>query len=81
MLSFSSGLSIYKGIEVMLSMVKTRYHAKKLKHCYVISNKGYLMELKYTKDIIYFDNKVITELDKFVIDFIAILSKYCNLTM
>lgn len=37
-----------------------------------------LMELKYTKDMIYFDNKVLTELDKFVIDFIDILSKYCN---
>ena len=36
------------------------------------------MELRYTKDIIYFDNKVITELDKFVIDFIDILSKYSN---
>ena len=39
------------------------------------------MELKYTKDIIAIDNKILTELDKFVIDFIAILSKYCNLTM
>ncbi len=36
------------------------------------------MELKYTKDIINFDNKVLTKLDKFVIDFIDILSKHCN---
>jgi len=36
------------------------------------------MELKYTKDAIHFDDKVLTEFDKFVIDFIDILSKYSN---
>ena len=36
------------------------------------------MELKYTKDVISIDNKVLTELDKFVINFIDILSKCCN---
>jgi len=36
------------------------------------------MELKYNKNILSIDNKVITELDKFVINFTNILRKYCN---
>jgi len=36
------------------------------------------MELKYTKNILSIDNKVLTELDKFVINFTNILNKYCN---
>jgi hypothetical protein len=44
----------------------------------VISIKGYCMEFKYTKDSILINNKVLTELDEFVVDFINILRKYCN---
>ena len=36
------------------------------------------MELKYTKVTIHLDDKVIKKLDKFVFDFIDILSKHCN---
>ena len=36
------------------------------------------MELKYSKNLLSIDNKIITELDKFVINFTNILKKYCN---
>lgn len=36
------------------------------------------MKLKYSKNLLSIDNKIITELDKFVINFTNILKKYCN---
>jgi len=36
------------------------------------------MEFTYTSDSISIENKVLTRLDKFVIDFIKILNKYCK---
>ncbi len=36
------------------------------------------MEFKYTKDSISINDKVLTKLDEFVVDFINILRKYCN---
>jgi hypothetical protein len=36
------------------------------------------MEFKYTKDSILINDKVLTKLDEFVVDFINILRKYCN---
>jgi len=36
------------------------------------------MEFRYTKDTIYIENKVLTKLDKFVFNFMDILSKYCD---
>ncbi len=36
------------------------------------------MELKYNTKILSIDNKVLTELDKFVINFTDILKKYCD---
>lgn len=36
------------------------------------------MEFRYTKDAIYIENKTLTKLDKFVINFMDTLSKYCD---
>jgi len=36
------------------------------------------MELKYTKNILSINNKILTKLDKFVINFTNFLNKYCN---
>lgn len=36
------------------------------------------MEFKYTKDFISIENKVLTKLDEFVLDFVSLLNKYCS---
>ena len=36
------------------------------------------MEFKYTRDIISIENKVLTKLDEFVLDFLDVLDKYCS---
>jgi len=36
------------------------------------------MKFKYTKNSISIDNKVLSKLDEFVIDFLGLLDKYCN---
>ena len=36
------------------------------------------MELKYSKNVLSIENKVLTEFDRFVINFTNILDKYCN---
>lgn len=36
------------------------------------------MEFKYTKNSISIDNKVLSKLDEFILDFLGLLDKYCN---
>ena len=36
------------------------------------------MEFEYTRDIISIENKVLTKLDEFVLDFLDVLDKYCS---
>ena len=36
------------------------------------------MEFEYTRDIISIENKVLTKLDEFVLDFLDVLEKYCS---